>query len=321
MRRGAWRWGGWVCVAAALGAGGCREDGGEIPTLRRIPLAAPVSARATLVTDGGGRVWIGDSLRVMAIDTMGRVTARLPVPAGAVPRVLRVGGGRVVVSRGPRVLTVIDAATGRVLHDRRSRLDAPVALDPRGRWAYTVKGGGGVLGLDSALAMKWGWPEGGSRAGALAVSPLGDRVYLALDGSGERGLEPAVQIRDAFSGRVLGAWGAPAPVRGLEPGAAGRIVGWDADALFVLRHAERGLDEVWRVSLGRLGFERIDGVRVSPDGGRVAVIARGEGGGVRVLDAADGRVVGREDEAPTDAAWDVRGRLLVLRTREIRIAR
>ncbi|HEX8431309.1 MAG TPA: PQQ-binding-like beta-propeller repeat protein [Longimicrobium sp.] len=321
MRRGAWGWGGWLCLAMLLGAGGCRKRGGEIPTLRRIPFAAPVSARATLTVDGGGRLWVGDSLRVMSIDTMGRVTASLPVPAGAVPRVLRVGGGRVTVSRGPRTLTVIDAATGRVLHDRRSRLDAPVALEPRGRWAYTVKAGGGVLGLDSALAMKWGWPEGGSRSGALAVSPLGDRVYLALDGSDERDLDPTVQTRDAFSGRVLGAWVAPAPVRGLEPGADGRIAGWDADAVFLLRHAEAGVEEAWRVSLGKLGLKRIDGVRVAPDGGHVAVIARGEGGGVRVLDAADGRVVAREDEAPTDAAWDVRGRLLVLRAREIRVAR
>ena len=309
-----------LALAAALLLAACREEGGTLPTLRRIPLPQPASARATLATDAAGRVWVGDTGRLTVLDTLGRVVKTFALP-GAPARVVRMQGARVYVSRGPRDLAILDTATGRVLAQRRAPRSAPSAVDPHGRWSFTVGRWGGVLGLDTVLALRWGWPEAGSEAGALAISPLGDRVYLALDGSDARDLEPAVQVRDAYSGRVLASWDAPAPVRGLEAAADGRLYGWDEDGVFALRHAPEGLAEVWRVSLGRAGLERIDGVRVSPSGARVAVLARGEGGGVRVLDTADGRVAAREGEAPPDAAWDVRGRLLVLGTREVRVVR
>jgi len=263
---------------------------------------------------------VGDAGRLVVLDTLGRVAATIPVP-GAPARVLRTRGGRIFVSRGPRNLAVLDSATGRVLAQRRAPRNAPFVVDPHGRWAFTVGRWGGVLGMDTSLVLRWGWPEAGSEAGALAVSPLGDRVYLALNGSDERDLEPAVQVRDAYSGRVLASRDAPAPVRGLEAAADGRLYGWDEDGIFALRHAVEGLAEVWRVSVGRVELERVDALRVSPSGGRLAVLARGEGGGVRVLDTADGRVVAREGEAPPDVAWDGRGRLLVLGTREVRVVR
>jgi hypothetical protein len=146
-------------------------------------------------------------------------------------------------------------------------------------------------------------------------------VYLALDGDDERDLVPALQVRDAFSGRILATWDAPAPVRGLEPSAAGRVFGWDDDGVFALRHTTRGMEEAWRVSLRRAGLERVDEIRASPSGANLAVLARGAGAGMRVLDAADGRVIAGEGEAPPDAAWDGRGRLLVLGTREVRVVR
>ena len=307
-------------LGVLLGLAACREERRELPTLRRIPLPRPASAAATLATDAAGRVWVGDSARLTVVDTLGRVAAAIPVP-GAPARVVRMYGGRIFIRRGPRDLAVLDAATGRVLAQRRAPRDAPAVVDPHARWAFTVGRWGGVVGLDTLLAMRWSWPEAGSAAGALAISPLGDRVYLALDGSDERDLEPAVQVRDAFSGRVVASWDAPAPIRGLESSADGRLYGWDEDGVFALRHVPEGLAEVWRLSLGRVGLERVDAVRVSPSGGRVAVLARGEGGGVRVLDAADGRIVARESEAPLDAAWDVQGRLLVLGTREVRVVR
>ena len=305
-------------LAVVLALAACKEEGGELPILKRIPLPEPVSATATLTTDDAGRVWVGDAGRLTVLDTLGHVTARIPVP-GAPARVLRMHGARIYLTRGPRDLAVVDAGTGRILAERRARRAAPVVIDPMARWAFTTARWGGVLGLDTLLVTRWGWPEAGSEAGALAISPLGDRVYLAVNGDDDR--SPALQVRDAYSGRVLSGWEPPAPVRGLEAAADGRLYGWDDDGAFALRHTTGGLAEVWRVSLGRAGLERIDALRVSPSGARIAVLARGEGGGVRVLDTADGRVVAREGEAPPDAAWDVRGRLLVLMTREVRVVR
>lgn len=305
-------------LLAALALAACKEQGGELPILKRIPLPEPVSATATLTTDTAGRVWVGDAGRLTVLDTLGRVAARIPV-AGAPARVLRMQGSRLYVTRGPRDLAVVHAGTGRILAERRARRAGPVVIDPMARWAFTTARWGGVLGLDTLLVTRWGWPEAGSEAGALAISPLGDRVYLAVNGDDDR--SPAVQVRDAYSGRVLSSWEPPAPVRGLEAAADGRLYGWDDDGAFALRHTPGGLAAVWRVSLGRVGLERIDALRASPSGARIAVLARGEGGGVRVLDTADGRVVAREGEAPPDAAWDVRGRLLVLGTREVRVVR
>ncbi len=305
-------------LALALALAACREEGGEIPTLKRIPLPEPVTAAATLAVDGEGRVWVGEKGRMTVMDTVGRVAARFALP-GAPARVLGMHGARVYVTRGPRDLAALDAATGKVVAQRRARRDAPMVVDPRGRWAFTAGRLGGVLGLDTLLTTRWGWPEAGSTAGALAISPLGDRVYVALNGDDARDLVPAVQVRDAFSGRILATWEAPAPVRGLEPSPDGRVYGWDDDAVFALRHTTAGVEEVWRVSLD--GLERVDALHASPSGAKLAVLARGEGGGVRVLDAADGRVIAREGEAPPDAAWDVRGRLLVLETREVRVVR
>jgi hypothetical protein len=309
-----------LVLGAVLLLGACRDKGGgELPVLRRIALPEQVSPDATLATDSAGRVWVGDAGRLTVLDTLGGVVARIPV-AGAPARILLMHGGRLYVSRGPRDFAVLEAATGRVVAARRARRTAPFVVDPSARWAFTVGRWGGVLGLDTLLNTRWGWPEAGSEAGALAISPLGDRVYLAVNGD-DRGREPALQVRDAYSGRVLSTWGTPAPVRGMEAAADGRLYGWDEDGIFALRHAPAGLEEVWRVSMGRTDLERVDALRVSPSGARIAVIARGEGGGVRVLDTADGRVVAREGQAPPDAAWDARGRLLVLGTREVRVVR
>jgi hypothetical protein len=65
--------------------------------------------------------------------------------------------------------------------------------------------------------------------------------------------------------------------------------------------------------------EGVPRLRVSPTGTRVAVLAEDEG--VRLLETGSGKVVGRTDEAPRDAAFDVGGRLWVLYPREIRIIR
>jgi hypothetical protein len=58
---------------------------------------------------------------------------------------------------------------------------------------------------------------------------------------------------------------------------------------------------------------------VSPNGGRIAVLARGKD--LRLLAAADGKVLEESKQSPRDVAWDAAGRLWVLGAREIRIVR
>jgi DNA-binding beta-propeller fold protein YncE len=181
---------------------------------------------------------------------------------------------------------------------------------------------GGVVGLDPAtLEPRWGWPEPGSDAGAVAVSPLGDRVYLAVEGDDALDLPRTVQTRDALTGRVLAESVPPEHVRELAAAADGTLFGRGERRVFALRPGPGGLTVRWDVPVAASGLPRADGVRVSPDGARVAVLARGKGGGVRVLDARTGAVVGRTDEAPLDAAYGVEGRLWILNAREVRVVR
>src|SRR6185436_18223681 len=123
--------------------------------------------------------------------------------------------------RGAAASATVETATGKT-STRRS--DAPLARDPRGRWVYTATRTGSVLGLDTAtLAPRWGWPDAGSRVSALAVSPLGDRVYVALAGSSRNDVPASIEVRDALSGRLLSAYRASDPARRLEVGPDGTL--------------------------------------------------------------------------------------------------
>jgi len=303
--------------AAALLVRGCDPEGGELRTARRIPLPGSVAAGATLAVDRAGRAWVGEAGRLTALDSTGRVTARLPAGGGRAPRLLWWDDGGLAAAT-PDGVALIDPRTGRTVASRRSA--APVARDPRGGWVYTATRGGGVLGLTAdSLRPRWGWPDAGSPAGALAVSPLGDRVYVALEGSAPGGVEPAVQVRDAQSGRVLSELSTAAWVRVLEPGRGDTLFALVAGDVAALRHGPEGLVRLWSAGLVGLGVRRAEELRVSPAGGRIAVLARERG--LRVLDAATGAVVAGTDEAPRDAAFDVGGRLWLLYPREIRIVR
>ena len=77
--------------------------------------------------------------------------------------------------------------------------------------------------------------------------------------------------------------------------------------------------EIWSQSLGGIGRADPDALRVSPDGKRLAVLARGHT--LHLLSAGDGTVLQESKRAPRDAAWDASGRLWVLGAREIRIVR
>ncbi|HEX8695559.1 MAG TPA: hypothetical protein VF746_24310 [Longimicrobium sp.] len=305
-----------VLALAALAAA-CGGGEGELRVLRTIPLPDSVAAGATLAVDSLERAWIGEPGRLTGVDSVGRPLARLAAGGPLAPRVLWTRGERLYVRAGP-TLALIDPATRRRFGTRR--LEAPVARDPRGRWIYAATGGGGVLGLGAdSLAPRWGWPDAGSPVSALAVSALGDRVYVALEGSGRHDVEPAVQVRDAQSGRVLSTFATGEPVRALEPGPDNSLYALSGGDVVALRHGPQGLARLWSTDVTGLGFGGVDALRVSPSGARVAVLSREDG--VRVLDARTGAVVGRTKQAPRDAAFDVGGRLWLLYPREIRIAR
>jgi hypothetical protein len=158
---------------------------------------------------------------------------------------------------------------------------------------------------------RWGWPDAGARATALAVGALGDRVYLGIGEEGEIG--PAVQVLEAWTGRVMGEWPAPRPPLGLAPAADPSVLYlWDDDGVIALRHTREGMVQLWRAPLGRMEMDSVVAVRPAPAGDRVAVVGRREGAGrLILLSAATGRDTARWNGSPPDVAWDVRGRLLV----------
>ncbi|HEY7768958.1 MAG TPA: hypothetical protein VIB55_12400, partial [Longimicrobium sp.] len=174
-----------------------------------------------------------------------------------------------------------------------------------------------VVGLDAAtLTPAWGWPETGTQALAVAVSPLGDRVYVSVD-EAEDG-KAQVQVRDAATGRVLFRAEQASALRALAAAPDGTLFGVTEGAVVRLRHEGQVLRRVWSVSpkVGDAAELRMD-----PTGRRVAVLGRGSGATLAVLDAGDGRVLGQTKTAPLDAAFGVDGRLYLLERRAVRIVR
>jgi hypothetical protein len=294
---------------------GCRKTD-TLRTLDRVPLPEPVSSAATLALDSLGRAWVGDSARLTALDSAGHAIARVPVALEGAPRLLWIDSGRVYL-RVPGTAAVVDAA-GKPGPVRRS--DAPLARDPHRRWVFTASRTGSVLGLDPrSLAPRWGWPDAGSAVSALAVSPLGDRVYVALAGSDRNDVPPSIEVRDALSGRLLSVYRTEGPARRLEIAPDGTLYGLIGGDVVALRHGRAGLKPLWSRGFGGIGHPAADELRVSPSGARIAVLARGKD--LRLLAAADGKVLQESKQSPRDVAWDAAGRLWVLGSREIRIVR
>jgi hypothetical protein len=305
-------------LAALLALGvflaACRDRGGALPVERRVPLADTVPAPSTLAVDAQGRAWIGRPGRIDVADSLGRVSARIPVPGDEAPRWAWSLGGRPYARAGGRLLR-LDPDSGRVAASRA--VAAPAVPGKRGRWVYTATRSGSVLGLDPAtLEPRWGWPDAGSRVGGIALSPLGERVYVALEG-GANGVDPSIEVRDARDGRLLSTFATDDPVLALEAGPDGTLYALFEGRVEALRHGSGGLARGWTAT----GLRRAGTLRVSPDGRRLAVLARGDEGEMWLLDARTGAVRSHSAEAPRDAAFDVGGRLWVLHAGEIRLVR
>lgn len=287
-----------------------------LKTLEHVALRDSVPADGTIWIDSLRRVWIGRPGTLTAYDSTGRTLGRMAVGLPGTPEILWTRGALSYLRTGVAV-TVVDAAA-KPRGTRRS--SAPVVGDPRGRWVYTATRTGGVLGLTpETLAPRWGWPDAGSPVSALAVSPLGDRLYVALAGSSANDVNAGIEVRDALSGRILSTYLTNGGMKALRAGPDGTLYGALGGTVVALRHGPEGLRQLWSRDIGGIGSANPDAVRVSPDGQRVAVLARGSR--LVLLAAGDGKVLEESKRAPRDAAWDASGRLWVLGAREIRIVR
>lgn len=307
-------------VVALLVAAGCKPEE-TLPVAWTTPLPHPAAEGATLALDSARIAWIGGPGRLAGVDSAGRVVSTVTVAGDSVPRLLWRSGGRLVIALGSRRLARGEAVGGRAAAGWSSTAMRAAARDPRGRWVFTANRRGGVVGLDPAtLAPRWGWAETGGEAVGLAVSPLADRVYVSTDRVED--VAPAVQVRDAASGRVLFAADQAEPLRGLVAGPDGTLYGWQASGVVVrLRHGAQGLRRIWAETPAVRGPGGELEVRVDPAGRRVAVFGRGRGARLAVLDALTGRVLGQTNAAPLDAAFDVGGRLYLLEPGELRVLR
>ena len=307
-------------LLAALVAGACRREA-ALPTARSLPLPAPAAEGATLAVDSAGLVWVGTPGRLTALDTAGRAVAQVTVQVrgDTAPRVLWRSGAQLVLSNGRR-LAWAPAAGGSATRGWSSPVFRAAARDPRGRWVFAANRRGGVMGLDPAtLQPLWGWPETGGEALGVAVSPLADRVYVSVDRGAD--LPPAVQVRDAGSGRVLLSATQADPLRGLTAGPDGTLYGHASGLVVRLRHGPQGLRRAWAETPGVRGPGGEMELRVDPSGERVAVFGRGRGARLAVLDARTGRVLSLTKTAPLDAAFGAEGRLYLLEPRAVRVLR
>jgi hypothetical protein len=129
----------------------------------------------------------------------------------------------------------------------------------------------------------------------------------------------SIEVHDALSGRLLSAYRTDPEARRLEVAPDGTLYALIGGEVVALRHGREGLRPLWSKGFGGLGHPEADELRVSPSGARLAVVARGKD--LRLLAAADGRVLQESKQSPRDVAWDAAGRLWVLGAKEIRIVR
>ncbi|MBW3655721.1 MAG: hypothetical protein KY444_06420 [Gemmatimonadetes bacterium] len=305
-----------VMMGAAAVLAACERAEDTLATVRRVPLPDSLPGAATLAVDSARHLWIGTPGRLMAVDSAGRAVRVVQTPGTEAPRLLGQSEGRLGIAAGERV-AVAAAGSARASGGWNSATVRTVAADPRGAWVFAANRRGGVVGLDAAtLTPAWGWPETGMQALAVAVSPLGDRVYVSVEEAADA--EPQVQVRDAATGRVLFRVEQDDALRALAAAPDGTLFGVADGSVVRLRHEGQALRRLWSASPG---VGEAAELRVDPTGRRVVVLGRGSGAALAVLDAGDGRVVGRTKTAPLDAAFGVDGRLYLLERRSVRIVR
>jgi hypothetical protein len=297
--------------------GGCREAE-PLPTLRRTPLPAPATAGATLVVGADGVAWIGAPGTVTGVDPDGGVVVVLSTGGDAIPRVATASGERLLARAGGELLLLPRGGDGAVVRAAVERLREVIA-DPLGRWVYAVVEGGGVVAADTGdLTPMWGWPELDGTLAAAVVSPLGDRLYVALRAGSEAGGRGVLAVREAPRGRVVSSSERDPAHRALAAAGETTLVGVAGAVVERFRPGLDGSQRVWSRSLP-LGDGPVV-LRADRAGRRVAVFEAAPDGRLFLLDGGDGAVLG-ETEAPLDADFDAEGRLFLLETDAVRVIR
>lgn len=296
------------------------ELGPALPVVDRFAL--PSDSLSTLFVDSLGRTWLGgpEGLRVLE---GGREVRRVPVEGEGAPRVLGAMGGRLLVRTGERVLAL--DPRGAEPRAERGEVRGRVLRDVRGRFLLVASPSGEVRGLDPrSLEPLWVWPSLGETS-AAALSPEGDRVYLAV--SRDEGAA-ALLSRDLQTGRALRGEDLSADVEWLEAGPRGELFalvdarGGGEGSVVALAPGGAGLASLWRRSLRSLRLEGEVEARLAPGGTRLVLFAPGNDAGLRVLDAETGEPRGSVRGPVRDAAFAADGASLYLLTgSEVRVVR
>ncbi|MDQ3389091.1 MAG: hypothetical protein M3483_06250 [Gemmatimonadota bacterium] len=300
--------------------GGCSSS--ETPSVavsRRYPLPVTISDQGSIRV-AWGRIWVSDRGRLTVLDRDGRVASEPREITGAV-RLMATGRATLYFADAGGGVIAVDPRTAEPRGRRPGAGAEGLASDPRAREIYLLSPHGGVLGVTAdSLVPSWGWPERGETGTAVAVSPLGDRVYHALGGE-----DPVLLTRDAQSGRILAETEMRGQVRGLLAGRDGVLYALTVDgsrgALLALRPVPGGLDERWRTSLGGVEAEAPLRLALAPDEDRVAVVSRVPevaGGVLRLFATESGMATHAPEPGVVDAAFGADGALYLLRGGRVR---
>lgn len=305
-----------LVVAAVVAGCGRSED--VLSTERVLRLES--SAFHTLAVDSLGRFWLGRPGALEVRDTSG-ATRVAATTGAATPSVLGWMGGRAYARLGDTVLAVSPDTNSAAARGGMGR--NPLVLDVRARHLFQAARSGAVLAHDPAtLAPVGGWAALGLPSTALAASPEGDRLYQGV-GYGEAA--PRLLSRDLQTGRILGTASFSAPFVALAAGASGDLFGVVVEdgrgAVMALRPRRGQMEVRWRTSLDDLGLDNPSELRLGSRERRVAVLARGNEAGLRLLDAETGSVLGSAPEGMLDASFGAGDALFLLYPGEIRVVR
>jgi hypothetical protein len=304
-----------AAAVAVFAAAACRGEEGRVLRVEETVRLTSDSA-STLAIDPRGRWWLGVPGGVEVRDSAGP-QARIRLGGPSAPRVLGWMGERAYLRSGDRV-GVAEGGADSAVAVRDGFGTSRLVLDARERALYQGAGSGAVLEHDPAtLEPLSGWPALAAPTTALAASPHGDRLYLAVASGveGEEGEEgERLLIRDLQTGRVLAEVPLEDRLEALTADERGVLYGLVREGrrvtVVALRPVTDRLEPVWRRRLsGRAGEGE---VWLVESGGRIAVAVPPPAPGVRLLDARDGALLGRAGGEALDFAFDPAGALWVL---------
>jgi hypothetical protein len=296
--------------------GACRPEAAPIiDVVERTPL--PAGDYTTLHLDAGGGSWLGAPGRLTRVPSAGTLPADIPLPeVDGTPTFVGEAGGVTFFHSGTHLIAV----EGTVPELRAGPVEIEpgrAALDVRGRYLYRTSGAGSIIAHDPVtLEPVWGWGAVGAPAPALALSPEGDLLYLAVvDPEGARPAE--ILVRDVQTGRILSRVEVVEPIKALVADGRGDLyalaVAPDRGGMVIALRYRRGeLETRWRHRTPDVDAEAAAALILAPSGRRLAVLAAGEHPFLEIVDAQSGLALGRYGQPVLDAAFGPADELWVL---------